>query len=322
MNGCKAIVATLIIPFLFGCSKKSNKVYERNGNIIKFGYYPSSIVSDSTIINNLNSKIGDLPNEDNNNSWISYNYYILDEVSNYMWYIDIDLDNDNIFDFRGVYFTKYRPYNTNLDSTENNTCQFYCGFEKNHLYWFKYEKIEWTIIKEEKNKATIITKEAIDSQEYYPSIKRGEIDHDGIMAYANNYELSYIRKWLNESFLNTAFNEKEASIINVTHVDNSYGADNGDTYEAKDTLDKVYLLSRDEALKYFDSLEKRQISSTTYARCMGLNSPVDDCAPWLLRSPYVSISNYVLYATYDGNFTHAETNSTYIGIRPVIEIKL
>ncbi len=320
MKALKLLLAVSMIPLLFGCKKNKDTIYEREGNTIKFGYYPQTLETKANKLETLNEKIGNLPTRENSNGWKSYNYYIADEVVDYMWYIDINLYGDV---YRGVYFDSYRPFNTNLTSTDNNSCQFYCGFEPKNVYWFKYEIVEWTILEKSKGNATIVSNLAIDSQEYYPSIKRGEIDHDGVMAYANNYELSHIRKWLNDDFYNTTFNDIEKTIINDMVVNNSTSEDDYlDIYKSNDTIDKVCLLSKDEAFKYFDTKEKRQIGGTAYARCMGLNSPVEEAAMWLFRTPYGTMSNYVLFVTYEGAVTHTETNSTYIGIRPVINIKL
>ena len=74
-------------------------------------------------------------------------------------------------------------------------------------------------------------------------------------VYANNYEHSEIREYLNNAFYNTAFNDEEKSYIVTTTVDNSfesiygsYSANSGYTedtfnYECRDTEDNVFLLS-------------------------------------------------------------------------------
>ena len=40
-------------------------------------------------------------------------------------------------------------------------------------------------------------------------------------TYANNWEYSFIRRWLNETFYNEVFNELQKEIIQTTHLDNS-----------------------------------------------------------------------------------------------------
>ena len=74
-------------------------------------------------------------------------------------------------------------------------------------------------------------------------------------VYANNYEYSEIRAFLNDTFYNKAFGDEEKSYIVTTTVDNSfesifgsYAEESGYTedtfnYECRDTQDNVFLLS-------------------------------------------------------------------------------
>ena len=60
-----------------------------------------------------------------------------------MYYIDIDIDNDDSYDYRGVYFTRYRPLSTESPS---ESIQPLNGYEIETTYWFKYEPIEWDVL--------------------------------------------------------------------------------------------------------------------------------------------------------------------------------
>lgn len=82
-----------------------------------------------------------------------------------MYYIDIDLDQDNEIDYRGVYFSDYRSTNTLDDST--NSYQHDNEYLTNSIYWFKYEKIKWNILTTTDLKAILICDLVIDSQNYY-----------------------------------------------------------------------------------------------------------------------------------------------------------
>ena len=73
------------------------------------------------------------------------------------------------------------------------------------------------------------------------------------------WEKSNIRGWLNDKFYNSAFTEEEKSKIKETLLVNE---DNDDymTLGGKDTTDKIFLLSIDEARKYLsdgNSLENK-----------------------------------------------------------------
>ena len=41
------------------------------------------------------------------NTWTSYRYYLYSNVADYMYYKDIDIDDNGTYDYRGVYFTNY-----------------------------------------------------------------------------------------------------------------------------------------------------------------------------------------------------------------------
>ena len=310
MKKNRFIILVLFIFVLFGCTKKETSPYRKN-NKFYFGTYPQTLEKSSSKIKKLNKIVG-TPTE----GWTSYNYYIEDKVENFMYYIDIDLNNDNRYDYRGVYFSKYRPFHTHMVGDDSHTNQIHHGYELNTVYYFKYEIIEWNILEEKDNNLTIISNLAIDSQDYFPSNTITLVDHDGVMAYENNYELSNIRKWLNDGFYNTAFNSLEKEIINKSLVKNNY-EDN--MYSSNDTNDYIYLLSDDEIHKYFSKFEERECDGSDYAKSQGLEAVSDKCT-WQLRTPYSTNPNYTLLLDFNGKIIHTEANSTFTGIRPVLNI--
>ena len=306
---------------LFGCSKK-NSPYKRKDNHIYLGTYPQTLEKDEKKLEKLNKKITNLPTESNNFGWTSYKYYIEDEVVDFMYYIDIDLNNDETYDYRGVYFNRYRPFHTHMEDIETHANQLYNEYYINTVYFFKYETIKWDILEEKDDTLTLISSNLLDSQDYYPSFSRNLLDHDGVMVYANNYELSTIRKWLNEVFYETAFTGKEKGIIQKTLVNNSISKDDYiELYKSNDTLDNVYLLSNDEINIFYAEASDRKATSSDYANVEGLNQ-IGGFGCWQTRTPYSSNPNYTLLVTVSGTITHTEANSTYTGIRPVIVITL
>ena len=75
-------------------------------------------------------------------------------------------------------------------------------------------------------------------------------------------------------------------------------------------------------MNYYKTTNDRQVGGTDYAKAQGLNSIADNQCMWLFRSPYSSNPNYILLVSLDGSIIHSETNSTFTGIRPVININL
>ncbi len=194
------------------------ETYVRDKNYIYFGTYPQSEVTDSTIVNALNNAIGNKkPATGNSNGWTSYKYYSGgSNTTDYMWYIDKDYNGEK---YRGVYFTKYRSYRTSAGSSTVNNYQEENDYKTNNIYWFKYEPIKWRILEESDGYATILCEMIIDSQEY-SSNNESSFSHNGGTGYANNYALSNIRKWLNETFYNTAFNDLQKKLIQTVTIDN------------------------------------------------------------------------------------------------------
>ena len=237
-----------------------------------------------------------------------------------MWYIDIDLDGDGFADYRGVYMTKYRPSGYDGAATSGNSFIPGNGFTTETVYWFKYEVIAWTIIKTNDNKVTMIANLILDSQPYNANGQTNPLmfEHNGGTGSANNYELSDIRAWLNDTFFNTAFSSAQKAIIKETTLDNSksttYNSQTPDDYLCDDTTDNVFLLSYIEAknLSFY-----KNAGHTKYSEIQGFNPSFNT---WFLRSPYDQAR--VASAVEDGYIKAAVVSVIGDGVRPAITIQL
>lgn len=308
--------------------------YKREDNKIYFGSYPQKLIDEA----NNEALINELNNITANKAWISYDYYVNSQITSFMYYIDVDYDNNGIFDYRGVYFTQYRPNNYLSEST-NNSYQYENGYLTNKKYWFSYDEIEWIVLSEENGQALILANLVLDSQDYYPSNNAEEFEHNGGEGFANNYELSNIRKWLNDNFYNTAFNDLEKALIEKTTIDNSLSstATSTNKYICNNTEDKIFLLSYGEALKYCTPNDFKYTKGTDYAKCQGLyvytsSEEYSGNSNWWLRSPddYNSFFAYLTYFSRNGvrNVGHiydygtCEVHNTSNGVRPACYIVL
>ncbi len=297
-----------------------------NTNIIYFGSYPQSEVTDSSLKTILSSLSGTLPTSSNNYNWISYGYYISGNISNYMWYIDINYNNAK---YRGVYFTSYRPSYINNWSSTSNSNQDDNGYYTSTVYWFKYEPIKWQILTESNGKAFLLADIALDSQEYYASTSSRTIN--GTTIYANNYEYSTIRTWLNNTFYNTAFNELEKGIIQTTLVVNSVSSTgySSNKYACNNTNDKVFLLSYQEATTTYLTTDTLRIrKSTDYAKSQGCYSSTSSSylgnPDWWLRSPSYNDYKSARYISSGGGISNpsSSVNGTEYGVVPALWIEL
>ena len=175
--------------------------------------------------------------------------------------------------------------------------------------------------------AFVVSKLALDAQNFNDSNNETKYTHNGNEGYTNNYELSTIRLWLNDNFYNTAFSDIEKELILTTLVDNSINSTdyNSNEYICNNTNDKIFLLSLNEVLKYFN-VGNVPIYSSYYALSQGLFANMTDsfnagCVSWWLRTPGVSSIGVI---TIEQNYTQDMEAYviSYGGIRPAMWIKI
>lgn len=257
------------------------------GDIIEFGSYPQSRMTDATLIAELNALAPEW--ED----WTSYEYYSgtggvgTMTKSDWMRYTDI-IYNDN--KYRAVRFTQYRPEHTYLSPSDNSK-QAENGYTTNTIYWFKFEPIEWRVL--DPSKGLVLCETIIDSQPYSNSFYINDSISNSTYCYFNDssytnyacdYETSSIRKWLNDNFYNVAFTAREMAEIDATTLNNigyytSVGTEGFEVFDSNETTDKIFLLSYNEArnsnLGFSSDIYKHDVERRTqgsdYAKSQGLN---------------------------------------------------
>lgn len=283
------------------CGKTRPPLYTKSedGSKIYFGEYPQSEVKEEAIVSALTEQAGALPSEEEWGAWTSYDYYYGGEVTDYMWYIDVELNGGR---YRGVYFTMERNCRTGFD---NLSYQDENGYNTNTVYWFRYEPIEWRVLENEDGKAFLMANIILDGGHFYPN---GESrTQDDVTVYPNNYKESDIRKWLTENFYETAFDSAAQAIIETTTVDNhtldihAVGSDN--PYACEDTQDKVFLLSsaevENESYGFVTSSSAdatRQLTATDYAKAQGIQPQEGtECFSWWLRTPEKQAKGKTVY---------------------------
>lgn len=179
------------------------------------------------------------------------------------------------------------------------------------------EAIEWTVLDKDGMSLLLISKQALDCQQYNTS-------------YTDvTWESCSLRKWMNGTFLNKAFNAEEQAQIQNTTV----SADKNPEYNTNPgnaTTDKVFLLSINEVEKYFNSDEARKCAPTAYAKAQGAyTSDIYKTASgaatcwWWLRSPGYS-QNYAAIVNYDGSVYYYGNLVNYANdaVRPALWINL
>lgn len=297
--------------------------------IITFGSYPQTEVKDEAIVEALNSTDAE---------WKSYGYYSGNGKNthdardgygtmvkgDWMKYCDVTL---NGVKYRGIYFTKYRPYFTPNINSSDFSYQDDNGYYTDTYYWFRYEPIKWKVL--DPDEGLILSVNIIDSQPFQNLIyHEGEEEYFGNAEktrYANNYPTSSIRKWLNEDFYNTAFSADEKTEIAVAKVDNIAYDGYSDPKNGA-IFDKIFLMS-DREMKNsdygFSSDDDRQAKNTDYAKSQGSNGsysePFYGNACSLLRTSFFFSHTAVRVFSY-GNIFNTLTYISSDGIRPALKL--
>ena len=150
--------------------------------------------------------------------------------------------------------------------------------------------VEWQVLAREDNKALVISRYGLDAKRFDVS--------------SNNWDNSEIRKWLNGEFYNSAFSVEEKARIKFFNQDN------------------VFLLSREEAGKYFADRDARKCKATAYAKAKGAGVNNDGYCWWWLRSPGPFSRSIVYYVNFDGGVDGYFANDDRGSVRPALWINL
>ena len=287
------------------------------GDIILFGNYPQTKVSETTA----------LKNAANAATWKSYGYYVGTgsydgnmAASDFMKYADFSL---NGVKYRAVKFSKYRPRNTALTNAASSE-QISNGYSTNTVYYFKYEPLEWRVL--DPSFGLVMCETIIDSQAYQNVVRKSASDNYYIgttATYANNYAEASIRTWLNNDFYNTAFTTAQKNKIKSTTVNNDAIVPAYSQYNAAPTTDPIFLLSYSEAENSsygLSDVNARKTKGTDYAKCQGLLVRDSGFSDWRLRS-VGNASNSVDNVSSNGAIFMSDnvTYSSY-GIRPACQL--
>jgi hypothetical protein len=103
------------------------------------------------------------------------------------------------------------------------------------------QELGWRVLEVQDGRALVITEDIIDVRVY--NEERNE---------NTTWERCTLRQWLNDDFYNSAFSEAERFAVELTHLQNLDNSEYG-TPGGNETNDYIFLLSIDEAERYFSS---------------------------------------------------------------------
>ena len=181
-----------------------------------------------------------------------------------------------------------------MTATENTLTYTEVEFRPGAHLWFGAEKTPWRVLEldREAETALLIAEEPVCEKAYHD--KRENI----------TWEQCSLRKWLNEEYYEKTFSEEEKVVILDRELKNPDNAEYG-TRGGNDTKDKIFLLSIDEAKRYFASDKDRACGQF-----------------WWLRSPglYQAYAAHVFADGSLGNFYNV--NYVHGTVRPAFRINL
>lgn len=244
------------------------------GDSVLFGSYPQSLVEDAGLLASLGDLQGELPESGNSGDWSSYAYYENGELSDYMFFKDVEYDGNK---YRGVYMTKYRPYYSGLPA-EADYSYIDDVYELNTVYWFAYMPIEWNVHEFAGGNMFLSAKYCLEGQPYQALYEGGKEDMTiaGSDKLVSDWEASTMRTFLNNDFYNLAFSQTEQALVAQTTLDNkNSGYIVAEEYQKiqNDTQDKVFLLSYKDVTNKeygFTSDGSRSRTFTAYSTAQGL----------------------------------------------------
>jgi hypothetical protein len=194
----------------------------------------------------------------------------------------------------------------------------------------------WLVLDINDERATIITKDVVAIKLYNDPDSFSGTHED---LYNADWEHCTLRAWLNDDFYHTTFNDAEKAVIAESHITNPDNPVYG-TPGCGVTTDRVYILSIDEAERYFagngariatmDNVAAKEFIEETFVDVGDAANLTDDeiqrilsSFPWLLRTPGEDIWRTSAVDA-DGSLLAEFRDKPEApgGIRPVLQINL
>lgn len=182
-------------------------------------------------------------------------------------------------------------------------------------YYFKVEPIRWRILAESNGTLTLLCDMPIDCQPF----------DDGGWPYSSDYLTASIREWLNDDFMNMAFNQAAQNVMVKSEV-------------AAGEEDFVTLLTKAEAENSsygFSDNKSRLMQASDYARASGAywdewtemlqggREEERQGGPWMLRSANPDLEGYIYSVDLVGNISpDSLPNQDNLGIVPTVKIRI
>ena len=216
---------------------------------------------------------------------------------------------------------KYATFTENpFNKTKFDNGKFINSGARNY---YKVEALKWRVLFGDDKYYVLISEKLIDAVQFNLNRVNHRIAGNMSIA-ANNWEYSYIRRWLNNEFLYDAFSHAEIEKIMTVEIDNSPNSSYYKTQQVNNTQDKVFLISHAEIFK----TKYGRAVTTDYARARGAYSSTsashEGHGDWWTRSQgniSSSIENIDRRGCVDSVPFCNYVDDTAASVRPVIVVR-
>ena len=330
------LLAALVCLSAVGLSASAKKAGElQAGDVFVYGMYPQTLVTDPDLLEALAGKTPDA-NGDVQIGTATFRRYH--------------------FEVPDAYTQNEKEYKDHILAYLKKVCEQYeayinaYGFDPNSFdYWFAYEPIQWRVLDVQADGGVLLMAETVLDARAFTD----KPDFNSSINWGN----SSIRRWLNGTFLNTAFTAEEQAEILVSTLENKHNPVTG-TKSGTNTSDKVFLPSFDDitnsdygfaecdkmtdggygedgtysekysfSAAYYEEDPARKAFSSDFAKSHGVWSDLDAvedpaesiCRYWLRTSGYEN--GFAAGVLEDGRVTTGWlVNNWILGIRPMIRV--
>ena len=258
-----------------------------NGREVQFGVYPQTLLRDEDLVHRIYEGLA----------------------------TGVTKKKDTRYEFEGKFYYNVQENKFNKRVFEHERADGSYNF-------YTVEPIRWIELYSNDTYSVLISKDIIDAKMFNLDRNAHRNSRNNQLKPANDWEVSYIRRWLNNEFYYDAFSEKEGSYIQYAQISNSLQSGyKGYAQDREDTKDKVFLISHEEIYKVGNGCAK----VTDYARAKGAyastSATCDKFGDWWTRSPGnldSSVENVDRRGCLDAVPFCNYVNDTAAGVRPCI----
>lgn len=169
------------------------------------------------------------------------------------------------------------------------------------------EPVEWMVLDVKNGRALMISRYALDTIPYFTRLHQENLSED-------TWSSSALRAWLNEKFINDAFQVREQTALIRTVLDGSG--------ESASAGDRIFILSKSEVESYFSRDMKIPCTATEYALGKrGFQDENNGFTRWWARSDVYSSGESEIITQY-GTCIREAAKDFMITVRPAVWIDL